>query len=696
MDLDRRFQATGVCSPGVLRIPHLQAFLPETRRLVRVRGRVSGKLDSILGWGMQRSAVRARQIAERRGLPYLTLDDGFIRSLGPAAAGHPPASLVVDPVGIYYDATRPSALEIMLEAGDGDDPGLDDAKAALAAVLAQRFSKINTAPDPEPDELVSGAQPLVLVVDQTLGDLSVELGGAGSRQFHDMLDAAQDENPDARVMVKLHPEVIAGRRQGYLAERARALSLAVIERDVNPLALVARASRVYTVTSQLGMEALLCGTRVTCFGMPFYAGWGATDDRLRCPRRTRRRTPLEIFALAYGRYARYVDPIRGEPCSLGRWLERLAVLKHADERNRGPTACLGFARSKRRQVTPFLRSSQGSLTFAGDAERALHEARAQGGRLCSWASRTPAGLEQRATIGNVPLIRVEDGLLRSIGLGSDLLPAASLIFDRRGIYYDPARPSELEEILEFERCDADTLDAARRLRRQLLGGALAKDNQRGTAALELPVDGRRRILVPGEVEDDASVRLGGGAIQSNLALLEAVRERCPDACLIYQPHPDVESGRGRGRLAEREALRLCDVVLRGASAHAAIAAADEVHTLTSLLGFEALLRGVPVVTYGAPFYAGWGLTLDRVSLPRRTRRLSLNELVAGALILYPAYVDPVTGLACDAETVAWRLGAAPRGRPAWQPAGRRWLHQLQRGLRALTLAARPLGTRSVG
>ena len=127
----------------------------------------------------------------------------------------------------------------------------------------------------------------------------------------------------------------------------------------------ARASRVYTVTSQLGMEALLCGTRVTCFGMPFYAGWGATDDRVSCPRRTRRRAPLEIFALAYLRYARYVDPIRGEACTLGRWLERLAVLKSADERNRGHTECLGFARWKRRQVAPFLRSSRGTFGFAG-------------------------------------------------------------------------------------------------------------------------------------------------------------------------------------------------------------------------------------------------------------------------------------------------------------------------------------------
>jgi capsular polysaccharide export protein len=70
---------------------------------------------------------------------------------------------------------------------------------------------------------------------------------------------------------------------------------------------------------------------------------------------------------------------------------------------------------------------------------------------------------------------------------------------------------------------------------------------------------------------------------------------------------------------------------------------DEVHTLTSLTGFEALLRGVSVTTYGLPFYAGWGLSIDQLHCERRSRRLTLDELVAATLILYPRYIDPRTG-----------------------------------------------------
>ena len=701
---ERSFQATGVCAPGVLRIPHLHALVPETGRLVRVRGRVSGRLDSLAGWGTGRGAARARRIAERRRLTYLALEDGFIRALGPAAAGAPPSSLIVDPLGIYYDATRPSALEWMLENVDCPAAVLEEAQAALALLLDRRLARVDSAPEPAAGDLEPG-KPLVLVIDQARGDPSVELGLAGERQFSDMLDAALDENPGAQVLVKLHPAVIAGRYQGYLAGRARQLGVGLIAQDVDALALLERASRVYTVTSRCGMEALLCGTRVICFGVPFYAGWGATDDRVRCPRRSRRRTALEIFALAYGHYARYVDPISGEACSLGRWLERLAVIKRADERNRGHTECLGFDRRQRRAARAFLCTSRGSLGHGSDPGRALAAAVARGGRLCSPAGHAPAGLEAAATAAGLPLIRVADGFLRAPGGAGGRLPA-SLLLDRRGIHYDPSRPSELEEILEYERFDDAVLDAARRLRGLLArgvaedaacGSALPRaedcdlraqgrlaDGPGGSVPPRRRADSRRRVLVPGEVEDDPAVRLGGGALGSNLALLQAVRAARPDACLVFQL-PPAASGRRRGRRAAAELASKCDVVLPAASAVAALAAVDEVHTLTSLTGFEALLRGLPVVTYGAPFYAGWGLTEDRVSLPRRTRRLTLDELVAGALILYPAYVDPVTGLACDAETAAWRLSQTRHG--TRQRFGGLGLRRLVQRLRALTLGA---------
>ena len=72
--------------------------------------------------------------------------------------------------------------------------------------------------------------------------------------------------------------------------------------------------------------------------------------------------------------------------------------------------------------------------------------------------------------------------------------------------------------------------------------------------------------------------------------------------------------------------------------------------MTSLVGFEALLRSIPVTCYGIPFYAGWGLTHDRHNIPRRTRQITLQQLIAATLILYPRYINWHTNAFTTPET----------------------------------------------
>jgi capsular polysaccharide export protein len=147
------------------------------------------------------------------------------------------------------------------------------------------------------------------------------------------------------------------------------------------------------------------------------------------------------------------------------------------------------------------------------------------------------------------------------------------------------------------------------------------------------------VLVPGQVEDDASIRQGCESVRTNLALLEAARVACPEAFIVYKPHPDVASGNRRGQVPPDRALAHADWIEQEASLVSCIEAADAVHTMTSMAGFEALLRGKSVIVFGRPFYAGWGLTEDRLAIPRRTRSLSLDELVTGVLLRYPLYWD---------------------------------------------------------
>lgn len=234
------------------------------------------------------------------------------------------------------------------------------------------------------------------------------------------------------------------------------------------------------------------------------------------------------------------------------------------------------------------------------------------------------------------VIRVEDGFLRSVGLGADLTRPISWVFDDLGIYFDPTAPSRLESILDTQLFDSSTLQRAKNLINSLVSLQLSKYNLKGQTWLR-PSGKRCVILIPGQVETDASIAKGALTIKSNLALVRWVRTNNPTTWLVYKPHPDVAAGLRQPGSDESQVGLYCDEVITNADMTSILAQVDEVHTLTSLTGFEALLRGKQVHCYGQPFYAGWGLTVDAAPCPRRTKKLTLAELVAGALLVYPTY-----------------------------------------------------------
>ena len=163
-----------------------------------------------------------------------------------------------------------------------------------------------------------------------------------------------------------------------------------------------------------------------------------------------------------------------------------------------------------------------------------------------------------------------------------------------------------------------------------------------------------------------------------MGLLRAVRERCPDAWIVYKPHPDVLAKKRPGDAGPNDARSGCDEVVTDVPIHELFAKVDEVQVLTSLAGFEALLRGKPVVCHGSPFYAGWGLTDDLQTHPRRTRRLSLDELVAGALIAYPTYVSRTSGEFTTPERALYELANWKATEPPRDPLAIRALRRLKR------------------
>jgi capsular polysaccharide export protein len=689
----------GVFNRGLKKLPALAEFVGG--QVISSTLAAPVELTATLGWGRRRYARRATKIARERGIPFYCLEDGFLRSVG-LGQTDPPLSIVVDDVGIYYDATVPSRLESLIIRPLSADESART-KALIAAWRCGRVSKYNHLPeyDPCPNRLnKSEAEkmpafphasrlsepPYVLVADQTYGDASIRYGLATPESFQRMLQTALRENPSCTVAVKIHPDVFSGRKKGYFdpADLSRLERVRVIAEDVHPVRLIEAAKAIYVVTSQLGFEGLLWGKSVRTFGMPFYAGWGLTQDEMPPPLRRKKVTLEQLVHAALVEYPRYVNPETGKRCEVEEVLAYLALQRRMRGRFSRVVHAMGFSRWKRRILKDFMQGSEvrwikqvaqapveDDLVVWGRA--ALDEAVEDRGKINQQSTQLgSAGCHRRR------VIRVEDGFLRSVGLGADLVRPLSWIMDESGIYYDAAAPSDLEHLLQFKEFPYDTIERAANLRKRIVRDGLTKYNI-GVKEWQRPEPLEGRILlVPGQVETDASIRFGAPQINTNIALLRAVRQANPDAYVIFKPHPDVVAGLRKKGAAEDDAHRWCDEIVVDVTMHALIEAVDEVHVLTSLTGFEALLREKMVVTYGQPFYAGWGLTRDMVPLERRTRKLLLDELVAGVLIEYPTYVSRTTGRFTTperalVELLAWRQ-TGPAGLPLWRK-GLRWALQ---------------------
>ncbi|MBF9032456.1 capsular polysaccharide biosynthesis protein [Rhodobacterales bacterium HKCCE3408] len=612
-----------------------------------------GPGDDVLVWGHSPYAPRGEAAAEAAGAPLVRVEDAFLRGLFPGRTGEPPLGLVIDRRGIYFDASQPSDLEHILSTHALDDTALlDRARAAMARIAAAHLTKYS-AVDPN---LVPPDPGYVLVIDQTEGDASVRLGGADRDSFREMLYWAGQDFPASPIVVKAHPETAAGHRPGHFTQEdldPYGDRLTLLDGPHSPQRLFEGAVGVYTVTSQMGFDAILAGHRPVTFGAPFYAGWDLTDDRRPVARRGRRLTRAQLVAACLILYPTWYDPYGDR---IGRLEDALGALEaearawREDRDGHAIVRAWGWKRPHMRRIF----GQHGRVAFVERAE----EATKPGLPVLVWAGAETDALRQAAEGADLPLLRVEDGFLRSRGLGAELVPPLSLVTDDLGIYFDPARASRLEALIaEAARLRPPDLARAEALIEAILAAGLTKYSTGGPP--DLPeAGGRLRLLVPGQVEDDASILAGTREVSTNLALLEAARTAFPDAQLIYKPHPDFEAGLRRGTVSETDLDRLADHVARETDPAALLGHVDHVATMTSGIGFEALLRGVPVTTFGTPFYAGWGLTDDRGAVPARRRaRPSVAALAHATLIAYPRYFDPVTMRPCPPEVAIDRLAA---------------------------------------
>ncbi|MBO9725233.1 MAG: beta-3-deoxy-D-manno-oct-2-ulosonic acid transferase [Novosphingobium sp.] len=451
--------------------------------------------------------------------------------------------------------------------------------------------------------------------------------------------------PEGRaILVAAAKPETAGEATRYLRAaglESQAVSAGHLPADADPWSLCAAADLVIAdADDELLLLAALSGCRVEPLGAGRFA---ALADAA---------TLEETLAAELGRWT-YRDPFTGDVLEPRQAIALLARWRRLIDANRSVAAIYGIAPWKRITADALLWDGSGPVRHA---KAELPAPLAPGAsQVLAWIARSDARTLSQLEARGVRIGEIEDGMIRSTGLGANCVPPLSIVVDAHGPHFDPAQASELELLLETATIPEDMLRRAAALRERLVSGGISKYGQDAERPGRARESTRKQVLVTGQVADDRSVLRGGGGLD-NFTLLRRARKHEPDAHIVFKPHPDVEAGHRKGHVPDAEALEYADEIDRTSSIAALLDRVDSVHVLTSLAGFEALMRGREVVTHGVPFYAGWGLTHDLGAVPpRRTRRRTLDELVAATLILYPRYLDPVTRLPCEPETLVERI-----------------------------------------
>jgi capsular polysaccharide export protein len=545
------------------------------------------------GWGYSKASLRLKAIANHFKIPFFHVEDGFLRSVGLGKEGAPPHSLIIDDMGVYYDASTPCRLDELIKTAQKSD--------IREMFNALRLTKYNHERDVSPD-FPKTTREIVLVIDQVYGDSSIKYAGATHQTFFDMVDKAKAMHPNALIYLKIHPDVVAGRARGILAGHKDLLPLIT---QVSPHALLDCVDHVHTVSSQFGFEAKLRGVPTSVYAKPFYT---KTDD-------------IDVLATAaLALYPTYLDPVFGEIITPYCAMELLARRRDLSQSLCKTYSGYGFSSWKQGYVRDFLKSHGAKITFKAGENPLI------------WGKKADMPLAST----------MEDGFIRSRGLGSNLTAPLSLVIDNQGIYFDAIKPSDFEKLAADTVFTPELLTRAMNIRQIILDKSISKYN-----LISKPVTFEQPFrLVIGQVEDDASIKFGTMDISTNDALLSETRRKFPNDFVVYKQHPDVTAGNRKGALKHPENA---DFIVTEGDVTPLFAQALSVHTMSSLAGFEALMRDIPVYCEGLPFYAGYGLTHDRHKTDRRIRKLTMLQLIAVTLILYPRYADPKSKIPLEVE-----------------------------------------------
>ena len=203
-------------------ISYIDYLFPNLKGTVRTARPLEKNPDFFYTCGISTSLWATHIISEalKHNEKSYIMEDCFLRSIFSYVYNgrvedkyHKSIGFTIDDITHYVDCSTASRLELMIN--DKDLIITDEQKArarnCMNKIIETHLSKYNNQPIFEP-KIGRPGVPKILVVDQSFGDWSILKGGGSEEVFNLMLDKAIEENPDADIIVKTHPDTMSGTR----------------------------------------------------------------------------------------------------------------------------------------------------------------------------------------------------------------------------------------------------------------------------------------------------------------------------------------------------------------------------------------------------------------------------------------------------------------------------------------------------
>ena len=225
----------------------------------------------------------------------------------------------------------------------------------------------------------------------------------------------------------------------------------------------------------------------------------------------------------------------------------------------------------------------------------------------------------------------------------------SYVVDSKAPYFDGRAQTDLESLLSETPTGAwkNSVQATRFIK--TVAGSDFQKYAEINRDLNIAI-GEQDVVVVGQCEGDAAWIETDSMVSDNVNLVEEAAKLFAGSEIFYKPHPFNRTNQRDIAVVEKRGLAR---IVAPEISFAQIAAQRPIVVVnTSGAGLEAALRGCTVHTFGTSYYSHWGFTVDRTACPRRSNRLTAEDVFYVLVFNYCKYGQraPLKRLAAEQVT----------------------------------------------